>query len=184
MKISRLANRYAKALLELANEKGAVEEVRADMKYLLQVISQNPDLHIMLKSPIIKSDQKKKVMNEIGKNLNNITSSLIKLLIHHRRESSIEEIAATYLEQYRVFKGIHLVQVISARPLTNNIRESLIKKIKSHIGGSIELEEVVSPEIIGGLVLRINDREYNSSVQNQLNEFKKSFASNLYKPLF
>lgn len=184
MKIPRLASRYAKAVLELAHEKGVVEEVKTDMKYLLQIISQNPELRIMLKSPIIKSDQKKKVMIEIGKNLNQITASLIKLLIHHRRESNIEDIAATYLEQYRIFKGIHLVRVTSARPLTNSLRETLIKKIKSNIGGSIELEEIVSPEIIGGLVLRINDREYNSSIKNQLNEFKKTFASNLYKPSF
>lgn len=184
MKISRLARRYAKALLELANEKGAIEDVRRDMKLLLQILSQHPELQVMLKSPVITSDKKKKVMSEIGKRLNPITSALIRLLIHHRRESNVEEIANSYLDQYRVFKGIHHVTVTSARPLSESLRESLTNKIKSFVGGSIEIEEVISPEIIGGLIIRINDKEYNSSVRHHLIELKKIFSSNLYKPSF
>lgn len=184
MKIPRLASRYAKALLDFAHEQNALEQVKNDMKFLLNTISQNPDLQIMLKSPVIKSDQKKKVMNEIGNNVHKITASFIKLLIQHRRESNIEDIALNFLEQYRAFKGIHLVRITSAKPLSEKLRGNLISKLKSIVGGTVELEEVVSAEIIGGLVIRINDREYNASVKNQLSEFKKNFASNLYKPSF
>ncbi|MFN4298411.1 MAG: ATP synthase F1 subunit delta [Thermaurantimonas sp.] len=184
MKIPKLANRYAKALLELAHERNAVEQVRDDMKFLLDTITNTTELQILLKSPVIKTDQKKKVMDEIGKHLHEITASFVRLLIHHRRESSIQEIAFQFLQQYRIFKGIHLIQVISAHPLSPTLKENLIKKLKSHIGGIIELEEVVSPDLIGGLIIRINDKEFNASVKNQLNEFKKSFATNLYKPSF
>lgn len=184
MKISKLANRYAKALLELAHERNAVEQVKDDMRFLLDTISGSPELQIVLKSPVIKSDQKKKVMDEIGKHLNEISASFIRLLIHHRRESYIHDIAYEFLQQYRVFKGIHLVQVITARPLSDSLRENLVKKLKSFIGGTIELEETVSPDLIGGLIIRINDKEYNASVKNKLNEFKKAFTTNLYKPSF
>jgi F-type H+-transporting ATPase subunit delta len=85
MRIPKLAHRYSKALLELAHEKKVLEPVKEDMKFLHEVISSNPDLAVMLKSPVIKSDQKRKVMIEIGKNLNPLSQSFITLLIKQKR---------------------------------------------------------------------------------------------------
>lgn len=184
MKIPKLANRYSKALLELAHEKNVLEQVKEEMKFLNQVINSSPDLAAMLKSPVIKSDQKRKVMNEIAKNLSQLTQSFIRLLINQKRESYINEITKNFLEQYRIFKGIHLVQVTSAKPLSQKIKDEIIKKVKSSIGGTIELEEIINPDIIGGLIITINDKQINASVKNFLNEFKKTFATNLYKPSF
>jgi F-type H+-transporting ATPase subunit delta len=184
MRIPKLAHRYSKALLELAHEKKVLEPVKEDMKFLHEVISSNPDLAVMLKSPVIKSDQKRKVMIEIGKNLNPLSQSFITLLIKQKRESFIYEIAKNFLEQYRNYKGIHLVKITSAKPLSQKIKEEIIKKIKSSLGGTIELEDIINPDIIAGLIITINDKEINASVKNFLNEFKKTFASNLYKPSF
>ena len=83
---TRAALRYAKATLDLAKEKGYADKVNEDMKLIQSTIEENPDLEIMLKSPVIKQAQKKSVLIKIfGKKVNEITLSLLNLLVTNRR---------------------------------------------------------------------------------------------------
>jgi F-type H+-transporting ATPase subunit delta len=79
---ARLAGRYAKSLLDLATEQGQLEAVYADMKYIHEVCHASSDFVNMLRSPIIKADQKNSIINEVLKNkVGVLTNSFTVLLV-------------------------------------------------------------------------------------------------------
>ena len=99
---SRLATRYAKALIDLAVEKDQLEEVFADMQWLKSVCQSNRDFVNMLRSPIIKADVKKKIVEVVttGK-ISELTAAFNKLIITKGRESNIPEICNAFIEAYK-----------------------------------------------------------------------------------
>lgn len=86
MKGTRAALRYAKALLNLAKEHGLHEEVNENMLLIANTISESKELQVMLKSPIIKSETKRNVLNAIFEShVNELSNGLIHLLIENKR---------------------------------------------------------------------------------------------------
>ena len=89
----RLATRYAKSLLDLSVEQNKLEAVYADMKLLKGINKSNPDFVALLRSPIITSDKKDKILDAvIGKNISQLSMLFIRLLTTKKRESNLPEI--------------------------------------------------------------------------------------------
>src|SRR5258708_7781631 len=123
----RLASRYAKSLIDLAIEKGQLEQVYADMQWLQSVCKSNRDFVTVLKSPVITSDKKNKILAAVaGDRINKITTTFNTLLVKKGRESNLPEIAAAFISQYKEHKKIHTVKLTTAGPLSNEMREAII----------------------------------------------------------
>jgi len=181
MKGTRAALRYAKATLNLAKEKGFAKEVNDDMILIQSTIEENSDLEIMLKSPIIKSGAKRAVLNKIfGKKVNGITIGLIKLLIENKRLSLLNLVAKEYIVIYDFLQGVEVAHVTSAVPLTKKLEAEIHRRIKESVGKEISMKNVVDPSIIGGFVLRVGDKLYDSSVSSRLNTLLSQFEDNQY----
>jgi F-type H+-transporting ATPase subunit delta len=176
----RLAGRYAKSLVDLAIEKNQLDQVYADMLFLHRVCKSNRDFVNLLKSPIIQTDKKEKIFDTIAKdNLGDLTSSFNKLLIKKGREIYLPEIVVAFIQQYKDFKGINIAKLITAVPASDELKNSIINKIKSVLRmDQIELNTEVNPEIIGGFVLEIGDKLIDASVAFELHNIKKEFESN------
>lgn len=182
MSVTRIATRYAKSLIELAIEQGKLPQVSTDVQ-ALAVASQNRDLQLMLKSPIIHADRKNAALNALfGKQMDSLTMAYLTLLVKKGREGYLTEIAAEYVTQYKTLQKITTVKVISAAPLSDTV----LNELKSSILGSgithpnLEIETSVDPELIGGFVLEFDNKRYDASVANKLTELKSEFTKNLY----
>ena len=176
----RLAARYAKSLLDLAVEKGQLEQVYADMVWLQDVCKQSRDFARMLRSPIIKSDVKGKILNAVTKaHLSELSNAFNQLLVNKNRESYLPEISTAFIHSYKERKGVKTVQLTTATPATEEIKQSILDQVKK-TGGytSVELQEKVDPSIIGGFVLQIDDKLVDNSVSHNLKEIAKQFANN------
>lgn len=176
----RLATRYAKALLDLAVERGELEQVYADVQWLDQVCKTNRDFVNLLRSPIIRAEIKKKIVQNIaGPHLGNTTNAFNTLLVHKGRESNIPEITAAFIKQYKVLKQIHTVELTTAAPLSEEVRQVLVTQVKK-AGGfeQIELVEKVNADIIGGFVLKVGDKLVDASVSYDLKNIAKQFDKN------
>jgi F-type H+-transporting ATPase subunit delta len=77
MKISKSASRYAQALLDLAIEQNKLDAVAADMKYMATVCAENPELELMLQSPVVKADKKLSVLNAIFDQFDQLTNLFV-----------------------------------------------------------------------------------------------------------
>lgn len=181
MKGTRAALRYAKATLNLAKEKGLAEEINNDMLLIDNTIEENDDLLIMLKSPIIKSKVKKSALTEIfHKNVNSITLGVINLLIENKRLALLPLVVKEYTVIYEFLKGIEVAHVISAVPLTKELEKKLLNKLKGIVGKEITLKNKVDPSIVGGFILRVGDKQYDSSISNRLSTLLTRFEDNQY----
>ena len=178
----RLAGRYAKSLLGLAIEQNSLEEVFADIKMLGSILKSNPDFLNLLRSPVIGSDKKGKILRAILQGImNRITDAFVDLLANKSRESNLPEIVKAFTEQYNELNNIHQVKLTTATPISDELRSAIISKIKSDTGlEKIELETFVKEELIGGFKLEMRGNLVDASILRDLNDVKKQFANNEY----
>jgi len=106
MRDIKVASRYAKSLLKIAIEENSLEDLNNDMVLVNDVCINNKELTLLLQSPIIKSDKKTAIMNEIfdGK-ISQIASSFIAIIISKKREAILGDIAATFIDTYARFEN-------------------------------------------------------------------------------
>ena len=177
----RIASRYAKSLIELAQEKGVLEQVNEDMNMFAKTLDQNRDLKLLMRNPIVKSDKKLAVINALfnGK-VNEMTLAFFKIVTHKGRESVLEFIAPEFTRQYNLYKGITTASVTTAVPLTEELRNELGQRLVTQTGQKVELEEKIDPSLIGGFVLRVGDQQIDSSVKYNLSKLRNKFKDNPY----
>jgi len=180
MSNARLAGRYAKSLLDLAIEQGQLETVYADMKYVQAVCKASAELVNLLRSPIIKADQKNSILTAVTKDkVSVLTASFNVLLVKKGREGELPEVANAFIEQYNALKGIHQVTLTTAVEVSDDIKKSIEQKVKSsNEFGSVELTTHTNPDLIGGFVLEFNNNLLDASVLRDLKDIKKQFLNN------
>lgn len=181
----RLAARYAKSLIDLALERGQLEQVYQDMLWLQTACKSSRDFLNLLRSPIVKADTKRKVLEAAtaGK-LSELSSGFIRLLVSKGRESNLPEIATAAINLYKEHKNIHTVQLTTAVPVSDAVRNAIVDQVKKAAGVQhIELEEKINPEIIGGFVLQMGDKLVDASIAYDLRTIAKQFENNdfIYK---
>jgi len=181
----RLATRYAKSLIGLATERGELEKVFGDMEWLQSLCKGNRDFVAMLRSPVIKSDTKGKIVKAVAQNnIGLLTNSFIQLLINKGRESALPEITTAFIHQYKEIKKIFPVKLTTAYPLTDDLKKAFVDHIKSTTEmQNIELETIVKEDIIGGFILQTGDKMVDASISYDLKEIAKQFENNdfIYK---
>ena len=183
MKDARAALRYAKAILNLAKDSKEDAVVNKDMQLIASTISENPELGVVLESPVIKSADKINVLKAtFSKQVNNITLGLFNLLQENKRISMLESIAKQYTIIFDYHKHIQVAKVTTAVPITAAIEKKVLAKIKDLTGEKANLENVVNPDILGGFILRVGDVQYDASISNYLSELKKEFDNSHYIP--
>lgn len=181
----RLATRYAKSLIGLAVEKGQLEQVYADMQWLNAVCKSNRDFVNLLRSPVIKGDTKKKILEAItAGNISEMTAAFNRLLITKGRESNLPEITTAFVAAYKEKKNIHTVMLTTASPVSEAVRNVIMAQVKKSAGfENVELEEKVDSDLIGGFVLQVGDKLVDASIAYDLRAIAKQFKNNdfIYK---
>jgi F-type H+-transporting ATPase subunit delta len=181
----RLATRYAKSLIDLAIEKGELEKVYADMQWLNAVCKSNKDFVNLLRSPIIKGETKKKILEAVTTgNISEMTAGFNRLLITKSRESNLPEISHAFITAYKVKKNIHTIKLTTASPVNDSIKNAIVEQIKKTTGyKNIEIEEKVDAALIGGFVLQVGDQLVDASIAYDLRTIAKQFENNdfIYK---
>ncbi|WP_286755028.1 MULTISPECIES: ATP synthase F1 subunit delta [Roseivirga] len=181
----RIASRYAKSLLDLSVEKGELEQVNNDMQLLVNLASENRDLVLMLKSPIITHDKKLAVLNKVftGK-VSELTMAFFKILTKKHREAYLVGIAKEFHHQYNAHKGIEEATVTTTFPLNDALRKEFENVVKKISNKEVELTEKVDESLIGGFILKIGDRQIDDSVSSKLKALRVEFTKNHYEKAF
>ena len=180
----RLASRYAKSLVDLATERGELENAHKDMLYLQSLCKASIEFTNMLRSPIIKGDKKQASIDAVTKsNISALTASFNKLLVDKGRESDLPEIIAAFIDQYNEINDIHRVKITTAAAVSEEFKAAVINKIKAEAGlKKIELEAKVDANLIGGFKLEFNNKLVDATVLRDLKDIKKQFAKNIFIP--
>ena len=177
MKSTKSAIRYAKALLELSIENSNLNEVSSDMKRIVESANETHDFKVFLSSPVIKSDKKIEILKVLFVGFESLTSSFIDLITKNKREYLLVEIAEAYLYLLKKHQQIVPVSITSARKLEKETLNQILDKMKSHVEGDFEVTEEVDESLIGGFIVRMDDKQIDASVLTQLNRMKQELAN-------
>ena len=181
MKNTKIALRYAKALFELAEENNLLASSFNDMQLVYDVCKTSSDFKKMLTSPIVKYDKKKAIFNQIFEaQINKISLAFILIIAQKRREVYLQDIAENFISLYKDFKNIQVVTINTAKKLEPNYKTNLIEKLTKFTNKEIELIENIDSSIIGGFIINIGDRKYDTSIKNRVLGLKKEFINNVY----
>lgn len=185
MQNPRLAARYAKSLIDLAVEKNELEQVNSDMQYLRAVCKASREFVSVLRSPVIRADQKTAILGEVFKNgvKSELTTAFSRLLLNKSREANLPDIIEAFEDQYNAIKGIRKVKITTATPVDASAQEEIISRLKKESNGGfdkIQLEAAVDEELIGGFVLEFNNNVVDLSIQRDLRDIKKQFTKNIF----
>ena len=181
MRETRVASRYAKSFLGLCIDSGNLEEAYEDMSLIVNTCAESKDLNLLLKSPIVKPDKKVKVLQEVfSVHIGKLSNTFVSIIAKQGRENYLAEIAMQFQKQYKEHKKIVTAVVSSAAGLDENIRSAVLITIKDSVKSEVELLEKKNEELIGGLVIRIGDKQYDASIQRSINDLKKIFNQRHY----
>jgi len=178
---SRATIRYAKALFQLAVEQDILEQSYQDMKFLDAVCKESKELVLLLKSPIVKTDKKLKILEEIfNSQIHKTTMSFIRIITAKKREGLLLLVAGSFINLYKKHNNIQPATVISATSLDESLRAEVITFIEKYGDKKAELEEKIDERIIGGAVIRMGDKQLDASVSREISELRQLFNKNLY----
>ena len=175
---TRAAIRYAKAILSLATDNQKAEAVQADMALIGQSIANNASLENALKSPVVKLLEKAAVLDALFPSVSSESKSLFTTLVSNKRVNILGQIATQYGILYDQVNNKENAFVTTAIPMTSELEEKVMAKLKTLTTKEVTLLKSVDANILGGFVLRVGDLQYDASVSNQLNTLKRKFIIN------
>jgi F-type H+-transporting ATPase subunit delta len=178
MDISAIRVRYAKAFYALAKEKKALETLKADIEKVFNICSQSTEFIHMLESPVVSTSKKAELITKIFKTeVNPLTLKFLLLILKNNREEYIPGICQNFMDMNRKDQNIKSAKLVTAF----DINQTAINKIKSllekELKAKVELNNQVDQDIIGGLILRIDDKQYDASVATQLKKIKQELLN-------
>ena len=180
MSVTRIASRYAKSLLDLAQEQDKLERVLEDVQ-AFQKATEQRDFFLLLKSPIVNPSKKGTILKEIfsGK-FDELSMAFINIVLRKGREGYLPDIAKEFLLQYKALKHISTVKLTTATPISADSLDAIKRQLEgsSKTDNNIQIETAVNPDIIGGFVIEFDDKLYDASIAHKLGQLKKEFSGN------
>jgi F-type H+-transporting ATPase subunit delta len=173
---SRAGKRYAKAIIELAQEEKAVDKVLKDFNSIDSTISNNKNLKRLLTSPLIEVSKKESILLEVFSASEPLVKKLIKTLAVNNRIELLQQVAQEFIELYNSIHHIQSATVVTAVEMTKDVEDKIQKKIKEITGYTADLTNEVDESILGGFILRLKDLQFDASVSGSLNRFKRQLS--------
>ncbi len=175
--MSRAAIRYAKAVLSLAQDKKATEDVQKDMQSIIATIDDSAELRMVLNSPLIKNEVKLASLQQIFKSAGDITQKLFDVMIENKRVDLLAEVAGQYIVLFDQLNNSQVAKVTTAVALDKALNTKVLAKIKELTGNEATIENIIDESIIGGFILRVGDLQYNASIAHKLTTLKRELSN-------
>jgi len=177
---ARVAERYAKALLDLSNEQSSSSVVNGDMKLVLDSIDASKELELLLNNPVISTSKKIGIFSSLFEHkMNPLSFSFMKLVLQKRRESDFGSIAKSFTRLFNEQNNVTTVEVTTAVSVDQPTLDLIVQQIKNKNQlQNVEVSHAVNPSIIGGFIAEFDNRIWDQSVQTNINQIKRRFSVN------
>lgn len=169
-----IAQRYTNAILSIAKEKNAVEQIGIQLKEIADLFNQNKEVEGFFVSPIIKKEDKKEILsqsfeNKIDENLYNF----LNVLVDKNRMYLLISIENLYRKELSKLANTMNVEAISVIALDEDMKKALIEKMQKLTNKKINLVNTINKDIIGGVILSFDGKVIDGSVKTQLAKLQK-----------
>ena len=171
----KVASRYAKSLIDLSRENNALEEVKRDMEQFIAVLRKNKELQAVLKNPIIKQDKKRNILSSLfGSIIHPSIAAFFNIMVRKGRAGILYATAQEFIREYNEVKNIVKARVTSAEPLSPENEKAVAALVRQYTGGEVLIENTVKPDLIGGFILTVGDRQVDASIAGRLQKLERA----------
>ena len=178
MLINTLAQTYARAICQIAEEKNMIDQVETQVKMVEEIIASNEDFKNLFYHPRVPAEAKKETVQAIFKDdVDQIVLNALLFLIDKRRETALSAIIKEYVELANEIRNIVTVEVTVARALTEEQKKALSDKLEKILCKTVSMKMKIDESIIGGVVVRLGDKLIDGSVNRQLRALKSTLLS-------
>jgi F-type H+-transporting ATPase subunit delta len=170
-----LARRYARALLAVTVERSLdAEALRRELRVLVELVTR-PELAAVLAHPAVPLEGKKKVLAALWEKVRpaDTLRRLSDLLVERDRLTLLPGIAEVYTELWNERRGVVAAEAVTALELSPEQKEALAATLQKVTGRSVELTSRVEPEILGGLLVRMDGKTYDGTVRGRLRALRE-----------
>lgn len=176
--IRRFARPYARAIMDVAGSPETAAKLRDELTQFEQVRKSSSELQLMYANPGIDHDSKNKVTAAIARRvgLSDFAVRLLDVLIQNRRINDLSDIVAGLATMIREATGTVAAEVRAASELSSKEEGELRAMLERKVGGKVDLDVTVDPQLIGGFVAKIGSEVYDASVAGKIEKFRESLA--------
>jgi F-type H+-transporting ATPase subunit delta len=171
-----IAQRYASAIFDLANDGKALPKLESDVAALSEALAASDDLRDLIASPIYSREEQGKaiaaVANKMG--LTELMGNSLSLMASKRRLFVVPQLIAALREMIAEHKGEVTADVVSAKALTKAQEDKLAKTLKSSFGKDVNVNVTVDESLIGGLVVKVGSQMIDTSIKARLNALQNT----------
>ena len=165
-----VADRYATALYAQADETGSMDQTVSEMDSLGRLIDESADFRRLLSSPLIDVVQARAAATAVleQQGFGKLVRDFVGVVANNRRLASLRQIITSFAALVAAKRGVVVAHVTSAHPLSDVQREQLRARLIEAGYGSVNIRDTVEPGLLGGLVVRIGARLYDTSLKSRL----------------
>jgi F-type H+-transporting ATPase subunit delta len=174
--MEEIAQVYARALYEVASEKGALDDVRDQLGQFADAMRQDRQLMIFFFSPYFSTEEKKNGLRRGVTDANEVLMNFLETLVERHRMPAIFRIRDRYEQLWDRDHKLLPVHVTSAVELDEGTVKNIGDSIGKQTGNEIELSSDVDPDILGGIILRVGNFILDASIRNRLEQLRKQVA--------
>ncbi len=174
--MEEVAEVYARALFEVAQQQGVLDEVHDELRQFADALNANRDLSVFLFSPYFSTEEKKDALGRAVVGAQPAFMNFLEALIERHRMPVIFRIASRFDELWDEERRLLPVQITSAVKLDEDTVRQIGDRIGKQTGRTVELSSTVDPEILGGIVLRVGNFILDASIRNRLEQLRKQVA--------
>ena len=169
-----VAGRYASALFELAHEQNQLDQVDDDLGRFQGLLDQSEDLTRLVKSPAFAAEDQDRALKAVmdWASIGATTGNFLRVVARNRRLFAAEDMIRNFRSLLARHRGELVAEVTSAVALSEAQLAALKDKLKSSYGKDVRLDTKVDPSLLGGLVIKVGSRMFDSSLKTKLMNLK------------
>jgi len=172
--VAGLAERYAAALFDLADERKALDAVAGDLTRIRGMIDESADLRRMIRNPVLQRDEQARAIGAIGERagLNSLTRNFLGLLARNRRLFALPAMIGRFLAALAARRGEVTAEIVAAQDLSQAQRDTLGAQLRRAVGQKVSIDIRVDPSLLGGLVVKLGSRMVDASLKSKLHRLE------------
>ena len=174
--MEEIAEVYARALFEVAQEHGILDEIRDQLGQFADALAGNRQLQVFLFSPYFSTAEKKAGLSRAVTDVHEVLANFLDVLLEGHRMPVIFRIRARFDGLWKEEHQLLDVEVTSAIELDESVVRSIGERIGEQTGRTVELSSTVDPDILGGIVLRVGNSILDASIRHRLDQLRKQVA--------
>lgn len=172
--VSGLADRYAAALFELADERHALDAVAGDLRALRAMLAESADLSRLVRSPVLSRADQGRAIEALAERaqLSQLTRDFLAVVARNRRLFAVPAMIDAFLARLAERRGEVTAEIVAAQPLSEAQNAALGDQLRQAVGRPVTIDLKVDPSLIGGMIVKVGSRMVDGSLRSKLQRLR------------